>query len=37
VLPAEAARCAAPGDAVLAKLMKGVKPAGKWTLEVYAR
>ncbi|HEU5029381.1 MAG TPA: hypothetical protein VFV01_31035 [Spirillospora sp.] len=37
VLPAEVPRVAGTGDAALAKAMKGVKPDGKWTLEVYAR
>jgi hypothetical protein len=37
VLPAEAGKVHGTGDAALAKLMKGVKPAGRWTLEVYAR
>ncbi|TYK43974.1 hypothetical protein [Actinomadura decatromicini] len=37
VLPAEANKVRATDDAALAELMKGVKPAGKWTLEVYAR
>ncbi|GAA2164957.1 hypothetical protein [Actinomadura napierensis] len=37
VLPAEVARVPGTGDAALAKLMKGVKPAGTWKLEVYAR
>ncbi|MEU4823027.1 hypothetical protein AB0H37_14225 [Actinomadura sp. NPDC023710] len=37
VLPAEAGKVHGTGDAALAKLRKGVKPAGKWTLEVYAR
>lgn len=37
VLPAEAGKVHATSDAALAKLMKSVKPAGKWTLEVYAR
>ncbi|WP_433473834.1 hypothetical protein ACQPZP_34275 [Spirillospora sp. CA-142024] len=36
VLPAEAGKVHGTVDAALAKLMKGVKPAGKWTLEVYA-
>ncbi|MWA01763.1 hypothetical protein F8568_015555 [Actinomadura sp. LD22] len=37
VLPAEVPEVRGTGDAALAKAMKGVKPAGKWTLEVYAR
>lgn len=37
VLPAEASPVTGTGDAALAKKMKGVKPAGKWTLEVYGR
>jgi hypothetical protein len=37
VLPAEVYRVHGTDDAALAKAMKGVKPAGKWTLEVYAR
>ncbi|WP_433466653.1 hypothetical protein [Spirillospora sp. CA-128828] len=37
VLPAEAGKVHGTGDAALAKLMNGVKPAGKWTLEVYTR
>ncbi|MFB4295347.1 hypothetical protein [Actinomadura sp. NTSP31] len=37
VLPAEVARVRGTGDAALAKAMRGVKPAGTWTLEVYAR
>ncbi|GAA0247852.1 hypothetical protein GCM10009527_050500 [Actinomadura nitritigenes] len=40
VLPSEAATLhstVGTGDAALAKQMKGVKPDGTWTLEVYAR
>ncbi|MDL4817564.1 hypothetical protein [Actinomadura opuntiae] len=37
VLPAEAGEVHGTGDAALAKLMRGAKPAGKWTLDVYAR
>ncbi|MEV3923853.1 hypothetical protein [Actinomadura coerulea] len=37
VLPAEAGKVHGTGEAALAELMKGVQPAGRWTLEVYAR
>jgi hypothetical protein len=35
VLPAEAGPVREPDDASLARMMKGVRPAGKWTLEIY--
>ncbi|QKG20326.1 hypothetical protein [Actinomadura verrucosospora] len=37
VLPAEAGEVHATDDAALAKQMRGAKPAGRWTLDVYAR
>ncbi|TYB44928.1 hypothetical protein [Actinomadura chibensis] len=37
VLPAEAKKVRATDGAALREMMKGVRPAGKWTLEVYAR
>ncbi|MBD2900164.1 hypothetical protein amrb99_91650 [Actinomadura sp. RB99] len=37
VLPAEVAKVPGTDDAALATAMKGVKPDGRWTLEVYAR
>ncbi|KAB2372032.1 hypothetical protein [Actinomadura montaniterrae] len=37
VLPAEVPKVGGTDDAALAKAMKGVKPDGTWTLEVYAR
>ncbi|MER6812223.1 hypothetical protein ABT299_23395 [Spirillospora sp. NPDC000708] len=37
VLPAAAGAASGIGDATPAAAMKGVEPAGRWTLEVYAR